>query len=306
MSLSVVSLGGVAEDVYLYIRGGFTLGSSRIAVRHLIGFGGSAANTAVALSRLGVSVGFLGAVGDDELGHRLLNNLRGEGVDISAVQVLRGRRSTRIYVIVDVESGERGMIGVRDASLGFKPDGETVEYVAGAEILHVSGYMLHGEPLRGRTRWLMEEASRRGVRLSLDLTPESADKRLLRGLDIDILLCNEDEMRRLGYQPSPEGALKAERELGCRGVIVKLGQRGCASSLLGETHHKPAFKVEVVDTTGAGDAFNAGILYGILKGLETDRMLELANALGAYACMAPGARHLPGLEELEAMLGWRP
>ena len=306
MSLSAVSLGGVAEDVYLYIRGGFTLGSSRIAVRHLIGFGGSAANTAVALSRLGVPVGFLGAVGDDELGHRLLNNLREEGVDISAVQVLKRRSSTRIYVIVDVESGERGMIGVRDASLGFKPDEETVEYVAGAEILHVSGYMLHGEPLRGRTRWLMEEASRRGVRLSLDLTPESAERNLLSELNLDILLCNEDEIRRLGYQPSPEGASEAERELGCGGVIVKLGPRGCAASLLGETYHRPAFKVEAVDTTGAGDAFNAGILYGILKGLDVERMLEMANALGAYACMAPGARHLPSLRELEEMLGWRP
>ncbi len=306
MSLSVVSLGGVTEDVYLYIRGGFTLGSSRMAIRYRIGFGGSAANTAVALSRLGVPVGFLGAMGDDELGHQLLSNLRGEGVDVSRVQVLEERSSTRIYVIVDVESGERGMIGVRDASLGFKPDEETVKYVAEAEILHVSGYMLHEEPLRGRTRWLMMEASERGVEVSLDLTPESADRKLLRRLPIDLLLCNEDEIRRLGYQPSEGGASKAQKELGFRGVIVKLGRRGCITSFGDETYHRPAFEVEVVDTTGAGDAFNAGILYGLSKGLEADRMLEMANALGAYACMGPGARHLPTMRELEAMLGWRP
>jgi len=64
--------------------------------------------------------------------------------------------------------------------------------------------------------------------------------------------------------------------------------------------------ISLGSSTASGGAFNAGILYGILKGLDVERMLEMANALGTYACMAPGARHLPSLKEMEEMLGWRP
>jgi sugar/nucleoside kinase (ribokinase family) len=288
------------------VENGFSLGSSRVAVNFKVGFGGSAANTAVALSRLGVPVGFLGAVGDDEVGELLIEDLEDEGVDISMVQRLRGRLSSRVYVVVDVETGERGMVGVRDAANHFELREKVVEYVAKARYLHISGYMLQDEPGRSTTMELIRRAEERGVEVSLDLTPEVSRREMVRGLEVCYLLCNEEEMRRLGYEPSERGALRAESGMGCRGVVVKLGREGCAASFEGRTYRSPGFQVEVVDTTGAGDAFNAGLLYGLLRGLDVKDTLRVANALGAYACMGPGARHLPTLGELMEMLRWRP
>lgn len=192
---------------------GFSLGSSRVAVNFKVGFGGSAANTAVALSRLGVPVGFLGAVGDDEVGELLIEDLEDEGVDISMVQRLRGRLSSRVYVVVDVETGERGMVGVRDAANHFELREKVVEYVAKARYLHISGYMLQDEPGRSTTMELIRRAEERGVEVSLDLTPEVSRREMVRGLEVCYLLCNEEEMRRLGYEPSERGALRAESGL---------------------------------------------------------------------------------------------
>ena len=300
--MDVVVLGSVAQDIYLYVRGGFSLGCSRVAELLRIGGGGSAANTAVALARLGLRVGFVGAVGDDDVGSFLREDLRREGIDVSQVQVLKGHLSSRVYVIVDLDSGERGMVGMRNANNFFQI--KNMEYISQSKILHVSGYMLQDEPGRSRTIEIMRKAKELGVTLSLDLTQEISQRSLIKKVEgIDFLLGNRSEFELLGYEPSKKSLELARRELGCQNLVVKLGARGSAALIGDEFVSKEAFKVKVVDTTGAGDAFNAGFLYGIVKHYSAEVCLEIGNAIGAYACTGEGARHLPKKEEVELMLG---
>ena len=297
-------LGSVAQDTYLYVRGGFSLGCSRVAESFRIGGGGSAANTAVALARLGLEVGFMGAVGDDDVGSFLRDDLRREGVDISQVQVLRDHISSRVYVIVDLDTGERGMVGIRDADNFLQI--KNMHYISKSRILHISGYMLQNEPGGSRTLRIMREAKEAGVTLSLDLTQEIAQRSIIKKVGkIDFLLGNESEFRLLGYEPSEVSLRVARSELGCENIVVKLGSRGSAALIGEEFVYKEAFRVKVVDTTGAGDAFNAGFLYGVFKKYSPEFCLEIGNALGAYACTGEGARHLPKKEEVESMIGRR-
>ncbi len=309
VSVGVAVFGSIAQDMYLYIRGGFSLGSSRVAEEFKISAGGSAANTAVALSRLGIQVGFAGAVGNDDAGHFLIEDLRNEGVDTTTVQVIDGRITSRVYVIVDLDTGERGMVGIRDAGRFFELREDVVDYIVSARYLHVSGYMLENEPGRSRTIELMELVKRKGkeVVTLLDLTQEVSDKGLIReiGKNIDYLLGNESEFLFLGCRPREEELRKVQEELGCKGLVVKLGDRGSIAYVSGELYHKGAFDVPVIDTTGAGDAFNAGFIYGLVKGYDIDTCLEIGNAAGAYACTGMGARHLPRKEDLEKILGYR-
>ncbi len=300
--MGIVVLGSVAQDTYLYVRGGFSLGCSRVAESFRIGGGGSAANTAVALARLGLKVGFLGAVGADDVGSFLKEDLRREGVDVSQVQVLKDHLSSRVYIIVDLDSGERGMVGIRDADNFLQI--RSMEYISQSSLLHVSGYMLQDEPGRSRTLEMMRKAKKLGVAASLDLTQEVARRSLIkRAGEIDFLMGNESEFKLLGYEPSEMSLKIARRELGCQNIVVKLGARGSAALMGDEFIHKEAFRVKVVDTTGAGDAFNAGFLYGVIKQYSAEDCLEIGNALGAYACTGEGARHLPKKEEVELMLG---
>ena len=306
MDIAVAVFGSLTQDVYLYVRGGFSLGSSRVAVEYRVGGGGSAANTAVALSRLGVPVGFVGVVGGDDIGHILIEDLAREGVDVRAVQIIEGRASSKAYIIVDLDSGERGMIGVRDAANYFTLGENVIEYVKRASYLHVTGYMLQEGPGLSRAVKLIKRASEKGVIVSLDLTQEISNREILRGIygDIRYLLGNEGEFLLLGYKTTKEDLRRAQREIGCDGVIVKLGERGSVAFVEGEFHRSSSFQVPIIDTTGAGDAFNAGFLYGLVKGYDVETCLEIANAIGAYACRGKGARYLPRREDLREMLGY--
>lgn len=259
--------------------------------------GGSAANTAVGLARLGVKTGYIGKVAEDWEGELLLNAFREEGVNTDGIIVSKSGRSGMVLGFVD-QRGERALYldpGVND-SLEFKEI--NLEYVANTGFLHLTSFA-GDKPFEAQKR-LVEALP--NVKVTLDPGMLYARKGLgkLEGL---IKRCfavfpNENELRILTGKGYREGAEILLRE-GVKIVAVKLGERGCYVTDGEESYLVKPYKVKVTDSTGAGDAFCAGFLYGLLKDKTLRECGLLGNFVASRVLTNMGARNgLPRMEDL--------
>lgn len=262
--------------------------------------GGSAANTAVGLARLGLKVGYVGKVSRDREGEILVRSLKDEGVNTRGVVVSKTGRSGVVYGYVD-RSGNRALYvdpGV-NSQLDF---GEIdIEYVSSTKFLHLSSFV--GErAFRAQLEVLKVLPER--VKVSLDpgnIYARKGLESLSEMLDrCYVVMPSEFEVKLItGKRDIKEGAEKI-LSLGPSIVAVKLGSRGCYVTNGDESHFIGAFKVKVVDTTGAGDAFNAGFLYGVLKGRGILEAGRLGNFVASRCIMSRGARAgLPSEEDVK-------
>jgi ribokinase len=304
-SPETISLGDTAVDLVASVREHPRFGGdSEISVleRHA---GGSAANFAVAMARLGISSGLISKVGSDEAGRFLRGGLKREGVDVTHLKREDGATGT-IFVIVD-RSGQRTMLSFRGVNVRLLPEEIPREYIAGSRLLHVSGYSLVHAPQCNAAVTAMKYAKEANVRISFDPSPlvRLAERKMLAetlGL-VDLLLPNEAEAKYLSRKKSIRNAGRTILEKGASIVAIKLGQKGCLVMDENDEFHVPAFNVETIDTTGAGDAYNAGFLAGHLKGWDLKKSAEFANAAAAFKTMKGGARNgLPRISELEAFM----
>jgi len=304
-SPETISLGDTSVDliasVSRYPRCG---GDSEIPVlqRHP---GGSAANFAVAMARLGISAGLISKVGSDETGEFLRDGLRREDVDASHLKQENGTTGT-VLVIVE-KSGQRTMLSFRGVNVRLLPEEISREYVAGSRLLHVSGYSLVRAPQCDAALTAMKYAKEANVRISLDPSPlvHLAERKVLaETLEfVDVLLPNEAEAKYLSRKANIRNAGRTLLEKGASIVAMKLGAKGCLVMSEHEVFRVPPFNVETIDTTGAGDAFNAGFSAGYLKGWNLKRSADFANAAAALKTMKGGARNgLPRMDELEAFM----
>ncbi|RLE80109.1 MAG: hypothetical protein DRJ51_06445 [Thermoprotei archaeon] len=265
-------------------------------------FGGAPMNTAVACARLGLRTGAIAAVGNDAFGRFLLATLRERNVDVSHVKVISDARTT-LAIVVKLPEGEREFFFYRkpwcrtaDTEIVFTE--EDIEYISRARLLHISGFALSQDPARTSIMKAVEHIKASGnVKISFDPTfrpdvwPDlnSAREVYSKVIDfVDILLATAKEYSVLFGVETPREILK---ELGEKVDVigVKMGVKGAVLSCSGESYYMPAYKVEVRDTVGAGDAWNAAIMYGLLKKWATDETLSLANAVAAIKCMHVGA-----------------
>jgi len=238
--------------------------------------GGSAANTAVGLARLGAKTGYIGKVATGREGEFLLSAFKEEGVNTDGIVVLKTGRCGTVIGFVD-QKGERALYldpGVND-SLEFNEI--NLEYVAGAKYLHLTSFA-GTKPFEAQKK--VVEALR-DVKVTLDPGMIYARKGFSE-LQPLIRRCfavmpNRTELKILTGKGYKEGAEALLRE-GVEIVAVKLGKRGCYVTDGEESHHVQPFKVKVVDSTGAGDAFCAGFLYGLLK----DKMVRECGLLGNF------------------------
>lgn len=259
--------------------------------------GGSAANTIVGLSRLGHNVGCIGKVANDEGSRLLLQSFIDEGVDIRGVIKVESGRSGVVIGFVD-RRGERTLYvdpGANDA-LGFEEI--DLEYASSAEFLHVTSFV--GERPFEAQRRLLE--ARSSIQMSFDPGELYARK----GLEAMrpflrrsyVAFPNENEIRLLTGGGVEDGAKALLRE-GVEIVAVKLGERGCFVTDGRESHFVPAYKVKVVDATGAGDAFCAGFLHGLIAGRDIYECARLGNLVASKKLTKLGARvGLPRLQDL--------
>lgn len=262
--------------------------------------GGSAANTAIMLAKQHVPCFFCGCVGDDEDGNCLTANLNAEGVDTSCI-LQSG--STGFCVAVIDSTGERTMLSYRGASgTPIRVTPLLEKSIAAVSVVLMSGYLLSNAKQASAALCIAKTAKRAGGMVALDPSPMigKADKDVLARLlgNTDILLPNAGELRTMAATDDAAEALKTlpvpciavKKGAGGAALAIKAGFRlaqGQAQAL--QTYEAAAQHVQAVDTTGAGDAFNAGFIASYLRGDAPDMWIQNGNALAAQVIVRKGA-----------------
>jgi sugar/nucleoside kinase (ribokinase family) len=266
--------------------------------------GGCALSTASALARLGVPTALCGCVGDDLFGDVLVREARSRGLDTGAVRV--SEELTSASVVLDASDGERTFLHNPGASGALTAsDVQAALERLRPRWLHIGGALvlprLDGVPLAA----LLEAARAGGVVTSLDPVHDATGRwdRLHPSLPhLDVICPNLDEARGISGRDSPESCATWLRERGVARVAIKLGRDGAFAMDAGTAEHVLPLAVEAVDETGAGDAFAAGLVHGLLAYWPLARAVRLANAVGAVSTTAVGASTaLPELAEALAL-----
>ena len=256
--------------------------------------GGQIATMLAACSGLGLRAGYLGPVGNDDNARLIRAELERRGVDLSHVLV-RDAPARFAIILVDESTGERTVLWHRDAGLDIG-EGEIDPAALTARVLHVDDV---DEQAAIRTA---RAAASRGVIVTSDLdrvTEHTND--LVASVSIPIFA--EHVPPTLTGERDPERALRKLRKRYDGLLCVTLGTAGSMALDGDRLIHVPAFKVHAVDTTGAGDIFRAGFVYGLLAGWSTLDILKFANAAAAVSCTRLGAMgSAPALAEVDQML----
>jgi ribokinase len=271
--------------------------------------GGSAANTICGLAKLGVSTGFIGAVGDDAEGRLLLRDFQKLKVDTSRIRVKPGV-STGSTVCLSDKTGQRSIYVLPGANNHLTVDDLDIDYVNQAKWLHISSFVDEAQ-----LKLLLESMNRLGTSVKVSFSPGALYA--ARGLEAlkaiisrtHILIVNSSEMRQLTGDDITGGA-EICLDYGCKVVAVTLGEGAVCQSVEAPCYLMSAeneYLVESVtkdgltaaDTTGAGDAFAAGFLFGMLKGKSLEECGQLGSAVARCSIAKVGARQgLPNLKEL--------
>lgn len=258
--------------------------------------GGSAANTIVGLARLGVATGFIGKVADDHEGQLLLDDFKHEGVNIEGITIAQGGHSGNVTAYVD-KTGERALYVHPSVNDTLSFDDIKVEYARRTRFLHLAS--MDDKPFRVQEKLIKMLPN---VRISMDPGQIYARK----GLSVlspilkrcFIFMPSENELKMLTGKNFREGA-KMLLGYGPEIVAVKLGRKGCYIADGKEKFLIEPFDAEVVDKTGAGDAFCAGFLYGQVRGKDVYTCGRLGNFVASKCITKVGARAgLPRASEL--------
>jgi len=298
----VTLIGDINIDVLMSVPSYPPLGGDAMATSLTLRAGGSVANTAIVLAKLGVQARLIGRTGDDRWADMALAPLIEYNVDVSTVR-RDPTESTGLIFIPVTPDGERTMFSYRGANVYLPQHEISPELLRGSRILHVSGYNFLTLPQRASTWRAIELAQEAGIPLSLDVGVEPALRaraeieRLLPY--VSILALGMDEARPLFETDSPDEAAQRALERGVLAAAVKLGRHGCLLADHSRTFQQPGFPVQVVDTTGAGDAFCAGLLFAYIRRLDLPVAASVANASGALAAtVMGGGPALPGRDQL--------
>ena len=282
------------------------LDREELAADMTITIGGSSANVACTASRLGLRVALIAQVGDDHFGRLLLERVQQAGVDTSGVIVSRDFK-TGVSVAMVIE-GQRGFASFCGAMAELRFEQVDLDLVAQARHLHSGSFYLL-QHLSPRLPELFTHARERGLTTSLDTGDDPAQRydgglrEALRATDF--FTPNELELCHAAGTKSLEQAVGVALEW-TDNLIVKRGERGSAWFNPHFRVEAPAFPVQVVDTTGSGDAYNAGLLTAILTGKSPHEALLYANAAGAISTTKPGgSESVSGPEEVEVLLRLR-
>jgi sugar/nucleoside kinase (ribokinase family) len=254
--------------------------------------GGSAAITAIAAARLGLRVALAAAIGSDPAGEFMLGQLAGEGVDTTAV-LARPGLPTGMTVALS-HGSDRAILTALGAMTALVAADVPDELLRRTRHLHVSSYFMVQHSLGPGLPELFAAARARGTTTSLDTNWDPAGRwsdDQLRAIltQTDVLLPNEEEARHLSGQPTLDAAITSLTSAGPK-VVVKLGARGalCVDGKRSHWIEPPLSLGPVVDTTGAGDCFNAGLITGLLRGLDLSAAAGLGCAAGSASTRAAG------------------
>ena len=265
--------------------------------------GGQAASAMVACARLGWRTRYVGRFGDDDNGRKGMSSLAGEGVDVSACPVAPATRNALSVILVDERTGARTILWSRDPGLKLYAADVDAAAVSAGRVLLVDCHETAAATVAAR------EARRAGSRTVIDVeyVRDGIDELLA---EIDVIITAEEFPGALTGARTPGAALRAIRDAYRPALVcMTLGAEG-SLALVGDVEVRtPAFRVPVVDSTGAGDVFRGGFIAGWLRGgdgVPAEEVLRYANAVAALKCRGLGAREAsPSPAEVDALLGGR-
>jgi sugar/nucleoside kinase (ribokinase family) len=258
--------------------------------------GGQVATAMVALSRWGVRTKYIGKVGGDELGQFSLASLREEGVDISSVTIEPDANNQHAMILVDGPSGERTILWDRDERLMYREGELRKENICLGKILHLDGHDIRAA--LQCARWAKEEK----IPTVIDLDKvEPLTSELIK--EIDFVITSARFPRQFTGISDGEKALMELQKHTPGFLCTTLGHEGTVAFVQGELAYVKGFEMRAVDTTGAGDVFHAGFIYGLLENWEIEEILRFANAVAALKCRDLGGRKgIPTLKETYELL----
>lgn len=260
--------------------------------------GGQVSSAMVGVQRLGLRTSYVGKVGNDYEGKLLIDSLRDEGVDCSNIMIAHGARTQSGVIIIEQLSGERTILWYHDEGTKIAPDEVRYETIISGRILHIDGYDTEAATVAARL------AHEGGMPVTMDLDT------VYKGLDdllphVDCLITSQSLAGELsGIYDEREALKRLHERFGCYLVAMTQGARGSLAYVGNQYIATPAFRPPVCkDTTGAGDAFRAGFIYGLAKKLPIEETLRCANAVAALSCRELGARAgLPPETELREFI----
>ena len=294
--MDVVGLGYCSLDYLGIVPGRPEFDADTVSLSDFAKSGGGPVSTAlVALARLGARTGYIGVLGEDEGGTFLKGEFEREGVDLGRLRVQACARSQICMVLVDAGTGRRSILCYRAAGELVLDEADRT-YLSSARYLHLDGNHM-GAAITAAC-WA------RADRVTVSFDANRPRPRLDELLPlVDVLIASERFPSAYTAQEDPVRADRSLLEMGPEIVVITLGAEGCLCLWEDQAIHVPGFQVDVVDTTGAGDAFHGAFLYGLLQGWELERTAVFANAVAAINCTRlSGRAGLPSLSEVEIFL----
>jgi len=258
--------------------------------------GGPVATALAALSRLGVSGRFYGVTGDDREGAAIRQSLIEEGVDVTGLVKRSNSSSQTAFIAIDRSKGTRSIFWRRPTGDPLEKEELPPDFLKGAQFLLLDGLM------KDVSLFAAQQAREAGVPVMLDAG------RVREGMLELARLCNyvvgsEEFARELGWKDHPGSFRQEVRKNGFGNTTITLGVRGSVTFAGDEVISCPAFPVETVDTTGAGDVFHGGYLYGLLQKWPLEDTIRFASAVAAMKCRKVGGRAgIPRLAEVQQFL----
>ena len=309
-NVDVVGIGSCTVDYFAIVPRLLGPEEKINAERLEIHAGGVTANNLTQVARLGAKTGWLGLIGDDDNGRIITKAFEADGMDCSGIEVVKHELSSLTWIPVDA-AGERCIYmfpNITGKISPFQVCNRFAPHIQNAKHFHTEASQLPLVPVREA----MKIARAAGVRVifDLDVSPSffaqanlGSEQDLAAALQmVDVLKPCKAAARELTGETDFDRIAAALLKIGPKLVAVTMGADGCLIATKEKMAHVPAFKVNVVDTTGAGDAFMGGLSYGVLQGWDHEKVGMFANACAALCCTKVGARAMAKHDEVVAFI----
>jgi sulfofructose kinase len=296
-SFDVVGVGLNATDTLLVVSHFPAYGGKVPFLHEIMSPGGQVASAMVACARLGMRTKYIGTIGDDERGRIQMESLKGLGIDLTHVQQRHKCTNQSAYIIIDQSTGERTVLWSRPECLAITPEEITAEQINCARLLHIDGHDTPAVAHAART------AREHGIPVTVDVdTIYPGFENVLP--HVDYLVSSSEFPARWTRIEDPFRALeKLQSDFGMKVAAMTLGAHGALARVDGQFVYAPAFVINCIDTTGAGDVFHGAFCYAVLQDMPIDEALEFCNAMAALNCLGLGARgHIGGLDEIHRLM----
>ncbi|MCL4793748.1 MAG: ribokinase [Bryobacteraceae bacterium] len=286
----VVGVGLNATDTMILIPHFPAYGGKVPFLKEVLSPGGQVASALVCCAKLGLRTKYIGTIGDDHRGQVQIESLRGTGINLDHVQMRPGCGNQSAYILIDQSTGERTVFWSRPDCLRITPEEITEDQIACAKLLHIDG---HDTPAVAHAARI---ARRHNIPVTVDVDT------IYKGFEdvlpnVDYLITSSEFPERWTGEADPIKALTLLQDTyKMRVAAMTLGAHGALARVDQRFHYSPAFVVNCLDTTGAGDVFHGAFCYAAVKGFPIEEALEFSNAMAALNCTALGARGRIGAE----------